>query len=223
MHIFCHSCITSYIASFCQSKEAPVGFSCPLCRKFVPAPNDLRKPDKWAYGLPFCQIIEEIVKIRERKLCLPCQRENEEEEATDICVTCEEPICGNCAKYHRRNLTSRTHVIVSMNSMEPSTLLESLMSSERNGSCPEHPDKEMELHCGDHQQPCCTLCVGTEHSKCSNMEIIPQVTEKIKQQGYIQMLLDEINAFEKRLHTIKERQENNITHNFKVQYFWTFH
>lgn len=33
-HVFCHECISSTIVSTCQSKEAPVGFSCPLCREF---------------------------------------------------------------------------------------------------------------------------------------------------------------------------------------------
>lgn len=141
-HIFCHSCISSYIESSCKSKEAPVGFSCPLCREFVPAPAAFDKPNKWAKCFPVCDIIEKFVKIRELNQCLPCQREEDEEVATDICITCEEPICGNCAKYHRRNLTSRSHHIVPMNSFEPSILIKSFISAETNSSCPEHPGKQ---------------------------------------------------------------------------------
>lgn len=210
-HIFCHSCISSYIESSCKSKEAPVGFSCPLCREFVPAPAAFDKPNKWAKCFPVCDIIEKFVKIRELNLCLPCQREEDEEVATDICITCEEPICGNCAKYHRRNLTSRTHLIVPVNSIEPSILLKSFISDETNSNCPEHPDKQIELHCSDHQKPCCSLCAGTVHRQCSNVESIKQVTDKAKKQGFIRMWLNEMNTFEKRLHTIKEGQEDNLT------------
>lgn len=210
-HIFCHSCISSYILSSCKSKETPVGFSCPLCREFVPAPAAFDKPDKWAKCFPVCDIIEKFVKIRDSNLCLPCQREEDEEVPTDICITCEEPICGNCAKYHKRNLTSRTHLIVPVNSMETSTMLKSFISAETNSYCPEHPDKQIELHCSDHQKPCCSLCAGTIHRKCSNVESIKQVTEKAKKQGFITMWLNEMNTFEKRLHTIKESQEDNLT------------
>lgn len=210
-HIFCHSCVSSYIVSSCSSKEAPVGFSCPLCREFVPAPAAFDKPETWTNFFPVCDIIEKFLKIRESNLCLPCQREDDEEVATDICITCEEPICGNCAKYHRRNLTSRTHLIVAINSMEPSILMKSLKSAEMNSRCPEHPDKQIELHCDDHRKPCCSFCAGTVHRKCSNVESIHQVTEKAKKQRYVHMLLSEVNTFEKRLHTIKESQEFKLT------------
>lgn len=210
-HIFCQICISSYIESSCKSKEAPVGFSCPLCREFVPAPAAFDKPNKWAKCFRVCDIIEKFVKIRELNLCLPCQREEDEEVATDICITCEEPICGNCAKYHRRNLTSRSHHIVPMNSFEPSILIKSFISAETNSSCPEHPGKQIELHCMDHRKPCCSVCAGTVHRQCSNVESIQEVTEKAKKQRCVQMLLSEMNAFEKRLHTIKESQEDNLT------------
>lgn len=64
-HIFCQICISSYIESSCKSKEAPVGFSCPLCREFVPAPAAFDKPNKWAKCFRVCDIIEKFVKIRE--------------------------------------------------------------------------------------------------------------------------------------------------------------
>lgn len=150
-HVFCQSCISSYIVSACQSKEAPVGFSCPLCREFVPSPAVSGKPDTWADGLPLCRVLETLIKTGELKLCTPCQRENDEEEATDICVTCEEPICGNCAKYHRRNLTSRTHRVIPIN--EPNKAMEFFPSLNKGVNCSQHQDKEVELYCNQHQTP----------------------------------------------------------------------
>ena len=112
-HVFCHGCISSYIVTSCQSKEAPVGFSCPLCRDFIPLVAAESNPNKWVSNFPECKILDMLNK-QEKNLCTACLRENEEEKATDICITCEEVICGNCAKYHRRNQTSRHHVVRSL-------------------------------------------------------------------------------------------------------------
>lgn len=208
-HVFCQSCISSYIVSACQSKKAPVGFSCPICREFIPSPVVSGKPDTWADGLPLCRVLETLIKIGELKLCTPCQRENDEEEATDICVTCEEPICGNCAKYHRRNLTLQTHRIIPIN--EPNRAMEFLPSLNKRVSCPQHQDKEVELYCNQHQTPCCALCAGEEHRNCLYLETIKSASEKIKKQDVVKILGRKIIQFEKELSSSNEKYEENLT------------
>ena len=59
-HVFCHECISSTIVSTCQSKEAPVGFSCPLCREFVPSSAAENSPEKWADSLLECKILDTL-------------------------------------------------------------------------------------------------------------------------------------------------------------------
>lgn len=208
-HVFCQSCISSYIVSSCESKEAPVGFPCPLCREFVPSPAAIGQPELWAESLPICEIIEKLVKLGELKLCLPCQRENEHETATDICITCGETICVNCTKYHKRILTTRAHHIIPLN--EPSKALQVITTLNGNKSCPTHPDKDVELHCNDHQKPCCALCVSTEHRKCSDVETIKSAAEKAKTSKIVMELSRKLNEFEKELLTSKAKYEKNLT------------
>ncbi|XP_065928571.1 E3 ubiquitin-protein ligase TRIM45-like [Magallana gigas] len=208
-HVFCQSCISSFIVSSCESKEAPVGFFCPLCREFIPSPAPLLYPEKWAESLPICEIIEKLVKLGEPKQCLPCQRENEEEIAIDICITCDEPICENCTKYHKRILTTRTHLIISFN--EPSRALQLITTLNKNNRCPTHPDKEVELHCNDHQKTCCALCVSTEHRKCSDVETVKSAAEEAKKDKRVKELSRKINEFEKEQLTFKRKYEENIT------------
>lgn len=186
-----------------------MGFSCPLCREFDPAPADIGKPETWAEGLPVCKILDKLSKSKESSLCAACQRENEEEEATDICITCEEAICANCAKYHRRNLITSTHVVVPLK--EPSLVLQSVISSIKNGSCPEHPDKEVELHCGEHRRAMCTLCATTEHRKCLDVQTVQSIAEKTKKGGSLQKLLRKVNNYEQELLMVKKKQENNLS------------
>lgn len=141
-------------------------------------------------------------------MCLPCQRENDEEEATDMCITCQETICKNCAKYHKRNLTSRNHHIVPLINEQGKTM-QFFKTEHRKGWCPKHPDKIEELHCNQHQTPCCALCAVAEHWKCSNVETIQSVAEKTKK--VLTALRRKINKYEEGLLTSKEKQEKNIT------------
>ena len=205
-HVFCHGCISSYIVTSCQSKEAPVGFSCPLCRKFVPSPSDLSNPEKWADGLPVCKIFDMLNK-QETKLCAACLRENEEEEATDYCITCQESMCRNCVKYHKRNLASSNHGIVSLK--EPMSLLYSI-TTVRNSRCFKHPDREEEWFCDDHKRVCCSTCASTGHQKCLNFKTVKSVAEQNKIQGKAQKLLKTINHYKQGLLRIRTNQEQNL-------------
>lgn len=206
-HVFCQSCISSYIVSSCESKEAPVGFSCPICREFVPSPTVFGEPEQWAEDLPVCNILSKMVNIGE--LCLPCERENEKEKASKMCLTCEEPICETCAKFHKRILTTKNHHIVPLN--EPGKALQFVASLNINESCPHHSDKKAELHCIYHQQPCCSLCVGTEHGQCVGMETMQSAAEKIKKEELVKVLRGKIDRFQQDLLTSKKKQEKNIT------------
>ena len=67
-HVFCHACISSYIVSSSQIKEAPVGFSCPLCREFVSSQTDLSNPEKWADRLPGCEMLNKLNKDKDANL-----------------------------------------------------------------------------------------------------------------------------------------------------------
>ena len=98
-HTFCHNCLSSYILSTCKSKEKPVGFPCPLCRQFVPAPSFLGEPDKWTDLIPINTIVQVICEQFDQ-LCDECRRENEEEVATDWCKSCLESLCKTCVKFH---------------------------------------------------------------------------------------------------------------------------
>lgn len=184
-----------------------MGFSCALYREFVPSPAAIGQPEIWAESLPICEIIETLVKLGQLKLCLPCQRENEEETAIDMCITCEEPICGNCTKYHKRILTTRAHIIIPLS--EPSRALQLITTL--NESCPTHPDKTGELHCNDHQKPCCSLCVSTEHRKCSDVETIKSAAKKTKRVETVDALRRQIDEFKKMLVYSKGKYEKNLT------------
>ncbi|XP_062616607.1 E3 ubiquitin-protein ligase TRIM8-like [Saccostrea cucullata] len=208
-HLFCQGCLSSYIVTSCESTEAPIGFSCPLCREFIPSPDPSDKAENWAENFPMCEMLEKWNDLMESRLCSACQRESEEEEATNICLTCQDSLCGICTKSHRRSRASNTHKIIPID--DPNAVTQLTSASVKIENCQEHSDRKVELYCNDHSQPCCTLCVSTEHRKCDSIDNIQKAAEKIKKSDNIQALQEELRKYETELQEAKKNNEDNIS------------
>ncbi|XP_062621694.1 E3 ubiquitin-protein ligase TRIM56-like, partial [Saccostrea cucullata] len=208
-HLFCHGCLLSYIVTSCESKETPIGFLCPLCREFIPSPVPTDKPENWADKFPRCEMLEKYNSLMESRLCSACQRENEEEEATNICLHCEDALCLICTKYHRRNRSSSTHKIIPLN--HPEAIMQLTAALQQNEICPKHPDKDIELYCNDHNEACCTLCVSMEHRKCESIDDIEKAAGKIKKSDNLQALQEGLGKYEVDLQKAKKNNEDNIS------------
>ncbi|XP_062585210.1 E3 ubiquitin-protein ligase TRIM45-like [Saccostrea cucullata] len=207
-HLFCHGCLSSYIVTWRASKEAPMGFSCPLCREFIPSPVPTNKPENWADKFPICEMLEKYNNFMESRLCSACQRGNEEEEATSICLTCEDALCVICTKCHRQNRASSTHKIILIN--ERNIVVPLTTALLKNENCEDHPDRKVELYCNDHSKSCCTLCASTQHRKCDSIVDIRKAVETIRKSDNIQSLQEGLSKYEVELLRVKKTQEDNI-------------
>lgn len=78
-HSFCHVCLSSYIISQCKSKEARLGFHCPVCRSYIPSLGDPEKPEDWVGLYPINDVLQKLVAGPDETYCEPCLRDNERE------------------------------------------------------------------------------------------------------------------------------------------------
>ncbi|XP_062582565.1 E3 ubiquitin-protein ligase TRIM33-like [Saccostrea cucullata] len=208
-HSFCHECLSSYITTACQGKAEPVGFHCPLCRKFAVAPSFSTKPSELAEQFPINRILWISSKQTEVvTLCEACKREDA--EAKKYCLTCLDALCENCADYHTRNRTLRDHELCDLN--------DKLKESATNTyfrllvkCCSVHKDRPITLYCNDHETPCCTMCVSTEHRKCDSVDTIEQTAEKIRQNNSVKALLGDFKDTENMLSVAKTKQDEDIS------------
>nr|XP_022306576.1 uncharacterized protein LOC111112968 isoform X1 [Crassostrea virginica] len=184
-HTFCHNCLSSYILSTCKSKENPVGFPCPLCRQFVPAPSFLGEPDKWTEFIPINTIVRAICEQND-KFCNECRRENEEEEATDWCNSCLESLCRTCVKSHKRNASSRNHELIPL-----SNKCTIPIENESRVLCKDH-SVAVKYMCVDHEELCCAECVCTKHRTCNQVDEIEKTAENLIKAGTLEKLGQEI-------------------------------
>ena len=207
LHSFCHGCLTSYIQTSCRSKENPVGFQCPLCKKFTPGPSTSVHPMEWSKHFPINQILSEFSNQNDL-MCGACRRDGEGKGATDYCISCMEALCDNCSKYHKKNLASSNHKLCTVTDLQKRDVL-TMVSLE--SKCLVHKDRPIELYCNDHEEPCCTMCVSTKHRKCDSVETIEEKAKKLRENKAYESLLVEVKETEKCLCTIKRKQEENIS------------
>lgn len=207
-HSFCHGCLSSYIVSQCKSTESRLGFHCPVCRSYIPSPGDPEKSEEWVDLYPINDVLQKLVAVPDEKYCEPCLRENENEESTDYCLSCNEYLCMLCAKCHRRNMASRHHIIKKINEM----LLMQIVPEERLlKGCPKHENGKIQMYCFDHEQPCCGLCVGTEHRKCEKLDTIENAAHTLRESEKLDCMLCEVTAFRQNLLKVKTEEMNNIS------------
>nr|XP_022305473.1 E3 ubiquitin/ISG15 ligase TRIM25-like [Crassostrea virginica] len=184
-HTFCHNCLSSYILSTCKSKENPVGFPCPLCRQFVPAPSSIGEPEKWTELIPVNTIVKTMCEKKDH-FCDACRRTEEEEVATDWCKSCLESLCKTCVKFHKKNAASQNHELIPVSDKGKFPV-----AIENRVLCIYH-NAPVKYLCVDHEELCCCECVCTKHRKCSQVDEIEKTAENLIQSGKLQKLAHEI-------------------------------
>lgn len=205
-HSFCHECLKNHIEATCKPKPAPVGFSCPLCRDFTPVANISAKISDWANEFPNNDTLKKISETLQENLCDGCQRDGEdEEEAKQFCLICTEKLCNMCAKYHRRNLLTKDHEVLSFENLQKSPIVTAMKKS-----CRAHAGKNIKYYCKDHSVPCCTACICTVHRKCDNIETATETAERLRRTEHNKVSLA-MADLEKELTAIKQELEKNIS------------
>lgn len=204
-HSFCHVCLKNHIEASCQSKLAPVGFSCPLCRDFIPAENISASLSDWASSFPSNDILIKISQTSQGDLCDGCQRDGVEEEASQFCLMCKEKLCNQCFKYHRRLLLTKDHEVLSLDELKKSPIVPAIQKL-----CSVHAQKSIEYYCRDHSIPCCTACVCTAHRKCFNVDTAIQTAERLRKMEHSKLSVA-MNDLENEMTAIKQELEKNVS------------
>ncbi|XP_045158510.2 E3 ubiquitin-protein ligase TRIM71-like [Mercenaria mercenaria] len=107
--------------------------------------------------------------------CDPCQFEGIQKDARAFCQECNEYLCKQCLKSHRKFQVFRHHFILQGDSM-PRTREETKPKLALK-LCDDHRMNEVQFYCSTHKSVLCTLCKMTRHSTC-DCELIDDICEK---------------------------------------------
>lgn len=168
LHTFCLKCLDSYIQS--ESTETDKTFPCPACEKPTTSSCPWSPVNTWASFLPPPQD-----RDGSELLCGGCVRDGEETVADFWCRACGEGLCTPCKVAHRRNKATTDHKVaeaghVAMADPDPNMVT-------GNESCPQHPNKTLEVYCLDHGVICCVLCLAISHRECKHVKSIDDISQ----------------------------------------------
>ncbi|WAR29228.1 TRI33-like protein, partial [Mya arenaria] len=97
--------------------------------------------------------------------CSKCEESDLNTEATHFCPQCEHYLCDKCVNLHNGYHTK--HTVYGRGDIQKWVGF----SFDR---CDVHGDK-LKVHCDDHQELCCSVCVALNHRLCSSISHLPDL------------------------------------------------
>ena len=140
--------------------------------------------------------------------CGACLSAGENRPAVKFCLDCSQPICQQCVDAHGRINTIRNHKLVE--NIDESAKLTEVLSSCL--ACANHPEKNVELICKDHEVMCCITCVTVGHRNCRQVSEIANEAKALIDSTEVQNVSRQLNAAKRRIGEIitLHRKHNGI-------------
>ncbi|CAC5373569.1 unnamed protein product [Mytilus coruscus] len=136
--------------------------------------------------------------------CDICITNNISKTACGWCLECEEAICSDCEKQHRRMKLTKNHKIIPVEDKKMSI---SNLDSEQE--CNDH-SRKLDFFCLKHSQPCCVTCIFEKHKRCQELKPLPEVEKGMTSfdssfanlEDRVEDIIESITSL------LKEKQEN---------------
>ena len=122
------------------------------------------------------------------EFCDSCFRDDVQAKATTLCTDCEEFLCDDCTRAHRRNKLSLAHVLLDVKQI--GSLPQSTISS--HTFCDIHQATTLDFYCPQHEKTCCRSCMVDVHRTCDRVIPLSEASENIKSDPIIDKLSEEI-------------------------------
>ncbi|KAI8498630.1 hypothetical protein Bbelb_238320 [Branchiostoma belcheri] len=162
VHTFCKGCLEKFVAKQSKVKDR---FPCPTCR------IETVLPEGGVAGLKnnfFVLSLRDTVdahkslvsKEDDNVTCDNC----EEHVANFGCVVCEEFLCDDCGRVHRRGKRTRDHEVIGVAELKEQLITKtSSVKSRSLPMCPKHEDEKLKFYCETCQSPICRDCTVLQH------------------------------------------------------------
>jgi len=210
VHIFCLKCIERSG----DGKKPGESASCPLCRK------EFTVPVGGMGGLPKNFFMDKMVQIKRLSSiqvgtpgsCEACTVDGtiafKNAPATAYCVDCQEKLCDECTKYHKKYKTTRSHKTVKLDDNDRPWNEELLSKSLSRSVCELHENQPLDICCRNCQALICVVCYKVVHRQheCAD---IKDVVKKLRKQMIADAarLTEEIGNLQEWLVSLEKRRE----------------
>ncbi|XP_053399197.1 uncharacterized protein LOC128556971 [Mercenaria mercenaria] len=106
--------------------------------------------------------------------CQSCFTEDMTVKSSKFCVDCNEFLCKDCVRAHRKLNCTRHHQIV-----DKRDEINSRPITTSAGLCFYHSNKQLDQFCEQHDEFCCVSCLNTRHRTCKAKSTIYEVSSKL--------------------------------------------
>ena len=170
-HLICRHCLVRWLLSKAQAR-------CPLCRCVIVDPEKRTRgqsmediADGFPTDLAMAALVESQQLLSTDHVCRACVTQN----ATSVCLTCGDLLCGSCVSSHKR-LSSTSHHTAE----ELSSLTAEKLAASRPSSNAVHADEISKVYCPTHGTSICLLCAATDHCQCPEVTTLQKKVEEAR-------------------------------------------
>ncbi|KAL3870818.1 hypothetical protein ACJMK2_038858 [Sinanodonta woodiana] len=170
LHSFCQDCLMRYISKRAAKIKNPSTFECPVCKKVTKAPVNAKQISEWAAFFPQDTIIQSLLPGSKSEIdrpCDPCLTEHNAVQAKGLCVVCNDVLCEECIRSHRKNKASRGHKINLLK--DDPDYRHHAKNVSLHMACDTHEDEDAKFFCKDHAIFYCPECEPLAHKSCKNV------------------------------------------------------
>ncbi|XP_078579824.1 E3 ubiquitin-protein ligase TRIM45-like [Branchiostoma floridae x Branchiostoma japonicum] len=219
LHTFCKSCLEQVVLQIDEpldsssddddDVEVKDRFPCPTCR------TETVLPGGGVAGLKnnfFVLSLRDTVDTRNSLVSkeddkVPCDN-CEVNVANQGCVVCEEFLCEDCARVHRRAKRTRDHDVIGVAELKEMLLTKpSSVKSTPLPMCSKHGDEKLKFYCETCKHPICRDCTVLQHKDhgYSYMaDVAIDVREEIK--GKMESAMPRVEEYRHFAEVITEKQ-----------------
>ncbi|CAG2188626.1 unnamed protein product [Mytilus edulis] len=136
--------------------------------------------------------------------CEPCTNDNKQSSAENWCLECDEALCSDCTKHHKLSKATKTHHLMDFKQKS------SCPSNISNLECVQHPGKQLEYFCTDHDVICCRECLAQTHKSCDKTVSLDTAAEHVKQSDVFTDCNERLCAYLKSIDSILKNRDKNL-------------
>ncbi|XP_052780473.1 nuclear factor 7, brain-like [Mya arenaria] len=140
--------------------------------------------------------------------CSKCEENDLNTEAQHFCPECEHYLCDKCERIHGEYF--KKHVVYGRGDIQK-------WAGFSIDRCDQHGEK-LNVHCDDHQELCCHVCVSLNHRQCSSIRYLPDLARGfLKTAEYKQLpaAVDKIRSRLDELNNAKMKDKASLWDSYK--------
>ena len=137
--------------------------------------------------------------------CDPCLIDDVNENAQFYCTNCDEFLCDNCTRIHRKYEATRQHQLLDRDEMPRKKI-----SNVQDKFCAKHDEKLIEYFCDNHDTCYCSVCVTLDHGQCG-VKNIDDLAKRFSSSQEYKLLLNDPLTRKKILLRTQQNYKINTT------------